>query len=117
MSAAVRQAIVDALAPISGVKGYPYFRPTVTPGDAVVRLDRTDYPQPSDWGGLQTWQVLVILPVELEAAERWVDDKRPALVAALADVMQVVSAVPTELRLPEGLAVPCLIIEGKRESE
>lgn len=113
MSAEVRQAIADAANEVADVTVAPYFRPFTTPGEGVVRYDRTDYP--NAFGGLVTWQVVVALPQDQRAAEQWLDQNGPALRAAVASALIVRSLTPIQIAIPDAGSIPALVIEGQRE--
>lgn len=109
----VRRAIASA-ASIPGVRVSPFFRQTIKVGDGMVRLERADFP--NRLGGVKTWQVLIVLPQDIGAAERWLDLKIPALTAALDDELTLASVVPQELVTDAG-KVPVVVLTGKREME
>ncbi|KRF19660.1 hypothetical protein [Nocardioides sp. Soil796] len=117
MSAAeVRQALADAASTVEGITCFPYYKQMTKPGGACVRKDRTEYP--NDFGGVNTWQVVVILPQDQAAAEKFMDEKTPLLVAALSPEMRVTEAYPTVTVLPDGgSAVNTVLIQGNREEE
>lgn len=112
MSAETRQALSEAASTVEGVSVSPYFRQVTKPGSGMVRRDSTDYP--NTFGGVITWQVLVFLPQDMAAAEKFVDEKVPALVAALSPEMRVTTVTPQQLALDSG-AVPIVLISGQRE--
>ena len=107
-----RQALADAASSVEGVSCSPYFTQTTRAGDAMVRLDHVDYPNP--FGGVVTWQVAVVLPQDTGLAERFTDSHVPALVAALGEQMVVQRVTPAQLALETG-SLPVLFIEGIRE--
>lgn len=112
MSAEVRALLADAANTVEGINCTPYFRQTTKPGSAMVRKDRVNYPD--RFGGLVTWQVVVMLPQDLAAAEKFLDEKVPLLVDALWSEMRVTDAIPQQLALDTG-AVPIVLIQGSRE--
>ena len=114
MSALVRQALADAANTVEGITVAPYFKQTTKPGSGMVRRDRTEYPTP--FGGLVTWQVLVFLPQDLAAAEKYLDEKGPQLAQALSPQMSVSAVEAQQLALDTG-AVPIALIQGTREEE
>ena len=115
MSQVVRQAIATAANTVAGVKVTPYYRQVTEPGQGMVRFDRTDYP--NTFGGLTTWWVIVVLPQDLEAAERWLDENGSALRGAVAEELAVRSMYPQQLALTDGSAVLAVVIEGQREED
>lgn len=110
----VREDIAAAASAVEGVDVSPYFRQTTRIGQGLVRLDRTDYPNPL--GGIDTWQVVIFLPSDLTAAEKWLESKRGALRDQLGAVMIVRRITPGQLALDSG-TVPVVFIEGQREEE
>lgn len=115
MSAEVRQLLADAASSVDGIKVSPYFRQGTRAGDGMVRLDRT-VRAANNFGYINTWQVIVMLPQDLAAAEKYLEQHASALVEALGEVMVVASVTPQQLALDTGL-VPCVFIEGNREQE
>lgn len=115
MSQVVRQALAAAANTVDGVKVTPYYRQVTETGQGMVRFDRTDYPNPL--GGLTTWWVVVVLPQDLEAAERWLDENGSALRGAVAEELMVRSMYPQQLALTDGSAVLAVVIEGQREED
>lgn len=115
MSAAVRAALAAAANTVSGISCSPYYKQTTKSGDAMVRLERINYP--NRFGGVVTWQVLLILPQDVATAEKYLEDKVPGVVAALSQEMVVSSVTPRELILNDGVRLPCVSIEGTREEE
>lgn len=113
MTTTARAAIAAAASTVTGVTCTPYFRQTTKPGDAMVRLGRIDYPMPRLPGSV-TWQVVLILPADVAAAEKSLEDTIPALVAALSNEMIVQSVTPTTLVVETG-TVPTVFVEGSRE--
>lgn len=109
---AARAEIAAAADAVAAVSCKPGYRQNTRPGDAMVRLDRTEYP--NRFGGLVTWQVIVALPQTINAAEDWIDAHQGDLVTALGEVMAVRRAFPGELVLDTG-KVSALFIEGQRE--
>lgn len=114
MSAEVREKIAAAASSAAGVHVTPYYRQVTKPGQGMVRFERTDYP--NAFGGLVTWQVVVLLPQNIAQAERWLDENGPALRTAVAEELVVRSMTVAQVVIDEG-AVPAVVIEGNREEE
>lgn len=112
MSAAIRASIAAAANTVAGINCSPYFRQSTKPGDAMVRLDRQTR-DTSGFGFMATWQVVVILPQDLATAEKYLDEKLPSLVDAIAEELVITTVTPQQLTLDTGL-VPCVFIEGNR---
>ena len=109
----IRQKLAAA-ASIPGVSVAPWYRQTTKPLEGMVRLERVAYP--NRLGGINTWQVLIVLPQDIATAERWLDLKIPALAAAVGQEMTVSSIAPQEL-VTDGGKVPVVVITGNRETE
>ena len=75
----------------------------------LVRQQRDD----SELGYMDVWAVIVACPQDLTAAEKWIEDHRDQLVAALEAHMVVTTVEPIQLVLDEG-SVNALSIEGAR---
>lgn len=115
MSAEVRQELADAVNGVNGITCSPYYRQATSPGSAFVRRDHTSYP--NRLGGIVTWQIVVMLPQDLVGAEKKTDELTPLLRAAIGRSLSVTSIGQREFAFPEGTTLPCLFIEGHRESE
>lgn len=107
-----RDEIAAAANAVAAVTVTEFYRQHSKPGNGWIRRDRTDYP--NKFGGLVTWQVLIVLPQNLADAEKWIEDNQLALVTALREALIIRSAQPAELVVNSG-TVPVLIIEGQRE--
>ena len=112
MNADDRIAISTAASTVEGINCTPYFRQSTKPGDAMVRLDRMDRDS-SGFGFMAVWQVVVMLPQDLAAAEKYLDEKVAALVTAISEELVVTRVAPQQLALDTGL-VPVVFIEGNR---
>lgn len=112
MSTEVREKLAAAANAVPGITCTPWFRQTTKAGDAMVRLDRIEYP--NVFGGLRTWQLVLVLPQDLAAAEKYIEDKTPALYEALSAEMVIRRISPQQLALDTG-TIPVLFIEGQRE--
>lgn len=114
MSAAVRAELAAAVNGAgAAAKCAPYFVQATKPGSAWVRRDRTEYP--NRFGGVVTWQIVVVLPPDLASAEKYADEKGPVLVEALADHLVVTSVTPQQIVLDDHPPLKALFIEGHRE--
>lgn len=114
MSAEVREKIAAAASTVEGVRCSEYFRQTTKPGDALVRLDRLNRDE-TGFGYMAVWQVVVMLPQDLAAAEKWLDEHTDFLITAISEELVVTTVTPQQLALDTGL-VPCVVIEGARAS-
>lgn len=112
MSAEVRNLLATAASTQDGINVRPYFLQSTKAGDGFVRRDATNYPNP--FGGIVTWQVVVVLPQDMASAEKYIDTKTAALVEAVAEHMVVRSVTPVQMTF-DTAQIPCLVIEGNRE--
>lgn len=113
MSAVARAAIAAAANTVAGVTCSEYTRQLEKTGDALVRLDAVNYPD--KFGGVGTWEVFVILPQDIKAAEQWLDTNVEALKVALCAEMVVTTVTPTSIRYDTGIERPGVVIQGIRE--
>lgn len=109
----VREELATAASTVDGIKVNPYYLQTTKAGTGMVRLDRIDYPDV--FGGLVTWHVLVVLPGDIAQAEKYLEDKGPALVAALSEHMAVRTVTPQQIQIEGAQIVPVVVIAGTRE--
>lgn len=114
MSAEIREAIAAAASTVEGVNVSPWYRQSVKAGDGCVRYDRTNYPDP--FGGLVTWQVVITLPSDLAAAEKWIAAHGSDLRTAVSEELMVRSMTAVQLAIDSG-TVPSIVIEGQRAEE
>lgn len=110
----IRSLIAAAASSVPGISVTPYFRQTTKPGDGMVRLERMNR-DTSGFGYMATWQVVVVLPQDLASAEKYLDEKVPALLEAISEELVVTTVTPQQLALDTGL-VPVVFIEGNRAS-
>lgn len=115
MSEEVRNTLASAASTADGITCHPYFVQSSTPGDAFVRLDRIEYP--NRFGGVCHWNVVVMLPQDQGQAERYIDEKIPAVVEAIAGVLTVTQVQPQQLNIPGVGVLLCVFINGHREQE
>lgn len=113
MSRADRKALADAASSVPGVSAHPYYVQGTKPGHAFVRLERTEYP--NAFGAVRRWNVVLVLPQDLAAAEQMIDDKQPQLYAALSAEMTIKEAAPQRLNIVGVGDLHALFITGYRE--
>jgi len=113
MSAAVRAQLAEAASTVSGVNVAPYYAQGTAPGHGHIRRERTAWP--NKFGAVVSWNVIIVLPQGMAAAERYLDEVQPELVAALAPHLTIVEAVPQRLNITGVGDLPCLFINGHRE--
>lgn len=112
MSAAIRQEIADAAMTVADINCSIYFRQSMRPFDASVRLAVRN--RSSDgFGFMDTWQVWIALPQDVAAAEKWLDQNIDAVSEALGEAMIVTSVTPSEMVIDAG-TIPGVIFEGAR---
>ena len=119
MSEAIRTAIATAASTVDGVTVTPYYRQVMTPGQGMVRMDRTVYPDP--FGGITTWQVCIVVPQALADSEKWLEAKQDELVDAIGSELIIRTVIPKELVVQDPqknpVSVPVVVIEGERGPE
>ena len=108
----IRQAIADAASTVDGIQVFAYYKPGKA-GTGWVELLRTDYP--NKFAGEDYWGVVVTLPGDdLPAAQKFMDDHRAALRAALMDELEVTNVHPEIVPLPDNPSMRTMVIEGHR---
>ncbi len=115
MSETVRTAIASAASTVEGITCHPYYVQSPEPGSASIRLDRIDYP--NVFGGVCHWNVVVILPQEQAAAEKYIDTKVPLIRSAIEEHIVITQVQPQRLDIPGVGILPCVFINGHREQE
>jgi hypothetical protein len=116
MSAAEdRQAIADAANTVDGINCSAYSRQLEKTGDALVRYSG-QLRDENGFGFVVTWDVFVVLPADLKAAEQWLDSNLTTLLEALEEEMTVDSVTPAEITYDTGTARPGVAITGFREN-
>lgn len=115
MSATSRAVLAAAASTVEGLTGHPYFVQTTKAGSVLIRLERTEYPNP--FGGVEHWNCVLILPQDMAAAEAFWEEKVPLLREALDPHLAITSFAPQRLQI-EGVGVlPTVFINGHREEE
>lgn len=110
-----RAEIAAAAGSVEGITGHEYVVGATDPGTVYPRLDRIEYP--NAFGGVAHWSVVLVLPQDLAQAERYVEDKLPALKEAL-DPHIVITAVLLQRLQLDGVGVlPVAFINGHREAD
>lgn len=106
---------IAAAATIDGLtKVTPYYRQTTKAGDGFVQLlelNRGD----NGLGFMATWQVVIFVPQDVEAAEKWMETNLQALVDAIDTELIVTTAGPDTVLLPSG-STNTITITGAREA-
>ncbi|MFT4010871.1 MAG: hypothetical protein QM655_12615 [Nocardioidaceae bacterium] len=115
MSVEVREALAAAASSLDGVTCTPYYRQSTKTGDAWVHL-ASRAPGSTGFGYVDTWQVVVVLPQDLVAAEKWLDVRLSELLAALEPELVITTVTPTELALPSASSVNAVLVVGAREA-
>lgn len=113
MSTEVRTAIAAAASTVAGITCEPYYRQSTKAGVAHVRLEKIEWP--NRFGQLRSWNVVVLLPQDTAAAEKFLEEKLPQLYEALAPELIVREAVPQRLNIPGTGDLSCVFINGQRE--
>lgn len=112
MSAEVRELLaIAASTGVGGVNTQPYFVQTTAAGLAFVRLDRIEYQRGYATG---FWSIVVQLPTDRAAAEKYLEQWVPEMVESLSAEMHVLTVTPQDIDFGSG-AIPCAVISGHRE--
>ena len=114
----VRQEIADAVSTIDGITCFPYYKDGKH-GTAYVEFLRTEYPPIHGvLGGEDYWGVVVILPDDLAAAQRFIDTHRGPLFQTLSrNVLIVTQTRPEIIAIPDNPSIKTMVIEGHRAEE
>lgn len=115
--AATREAVAGALDTVADLRGYAWPPRAYKPGDAWAQ-----------WGGAglagdgyattftSRYRVIVILPDDQKAADRFADDHLDAIVAALAPILSITGVDPVSLPADGSQAAYlALVITGETE--
>lgn len=109
----VRVEIADAASTVDGITAHPYFKQGSHPGHTFVRIDRIEYPNP--FGGVCFWSVIVVLPSDMEQAEKFIETKVPLIRAAIDPHLAITEVVPQRLNIMGTSDLLCVFINGHRE--
>ena len=113
MSADVRAALATAADSVLGAdRCSAYYRQTARPGDAWVSWSRMDRDS-TGFGFMESYEVRVVLPQDLGAAEAWADENTAALVEALSADLTITAAAMVTLVMDAG-NIPGLVVTGVR---
>lgn len=115
MSEAVREAISALASSVEGITCHPYYVQAFHTGNAMVRLERIEYPD--RLGGICHWNVVLFIPQDQGQAERYIDATVPLIRAAVASELVVTSVQPQRLEIKDVGVLPCVFINGHREQE
>lgn len=112
----VRDDIAAAASTVEGVNVSPSYRQVSEPGTGFLQLVSTTRDD-TGLGWLDTWHVVIALSQDWPTAEAWVDSHRFALITALDSEVLVTGVTPQQIQLDSGPVIPCVVVEGSRESE
>lgn len=110
-----RIEIATAAGTVEGITGHEYVVGATDPGTVYPRLERIEYP--NAFGGVAHWNVVLVLPQDYAAAERYVEDKLPALKAALDPHLVITTVALQRLQLDGIGTLPVAFINGHREAD
>jgi hypothetical protein len=116
MSELVRNELADAANTVEGISVAPYFRQSTKPGAGVVQLARVEWP--NRLGAEAYWQLLILLPSDIAAAQKRSEALIPLLYAALKDYLVITGIELARTQLDtSGGGTPCVLISGHRGLE
>lgn len=109
----IREDLATAASTVAGLKVTPYYRQNLTTGNGFVRLASRAKPE-NGFGWLDTWEIWIAGPSEIEAAEKWIEAKQDALLAALEAEMHINTLTPSDLTVGT-TSTPGIVVSGVRE--
>lgn len=108
-----REDLATAASSVAGLKVTPYYRQNLTTGNGFVRLAARNRPS-NGLGWLDTWEIWIAAPSDVEASEKWIEAKQDALLAALEAEMLIGSLTPSDLVVGT-TTTPGIVVSGVRE--
>lgn len=114
-AAELRQAIATAASTVEGITAHPYFVQSTNAGTAYVRLDRIEYP--NRFGGIGFWDLVVLLPQDYAAAEKYLEVKVPALIEAINEHVVIDRVTPQQLQITGVGTIPAVFITTHKEAD
>lgn len=100
---------------VEGISAHEHVVGDTDPGTVYPRLDRIEYP--NAFGGVAHWNVVLVLPQDYAEAEQYVEQKVPALKAALDPHLVITAVVLQRLQLDGVGTLPVAFINGHREAD
>lgn len=113
----VREILAEAASALAGIEVEPYYKAVSGPGRGWVERTRTEFPGARINGAWRYWGVVVCLPSDTAAAQRFVDEHEDALSNALWPVMDLIQVRNEEIPQTDGQIIKAMVIEGRREAE
>lgn len=110
-----RTDLAEAAATVVGLTAHEYVVGDTNPGTVYPRLERIEYP--NAFGGIAYWNVVLVLPQELDQAEKYLEQKLPALKAAIEPHLVVTSVALQRLQLDGVGTLPVAFVNGHREQD
>jgi hypothetical protein len=115
---ATRTALAGALSDVDGVRGYVYAPTVYKPGDAWAQWAGAEPPEGGRYRNnfVHSFRVIIILPVDAETSDSFVDGHLDALVDAIAPTLTV-SSIGSASLPGDGTqaAFKALVITGETE--
>ena len=106
-----RQELAEALTGIDGYHISAYYRQTTKPGDGFITI--TDLTRDtSGIGWMETWQIIIILGQDLNAAERRFENDIDTLVDTTSTILHVANVTLATLTL-DTHTLSAVIIDGR----
>jgi hypothetical protein len=117
MSAAVRQELAAVANSVAGVNVHPYYRQGGKALSGNVVRGTTTFP--NTFGGVVTWEVHILLPVDVESAQKKADELIPLLWEAFigSRVMTVDDISFATSSQDNRSGQPLMVLTGHRETE
>lgn len=108
----VRADLAAAASTVEGVTVTEKYRQTTKPGDGWVSLGGYNRDE-SGFSFMDTWEVRIVTPRDLAAADQWIEERGDLLLDALKELMIVLSLTPVTFQADAG-NLPGLLISGVR---
>ena len=112
-----RELLAEAASALEGIQVEPYYKVVTGPGRGWVEHLRTEFFGKKILGGWQYWGVVVCVPTDMPAAQKWVDEHMADLCNALWPLMDLTQVRTEEISQTDGQIIKAMVIEGRREAE
>ncbi|MEU4391641.1 hypothetical protein [Kribbella sp. NPDC023855] len=117
MAEVVRELLAEAVSALEGISVEPYYKAVTGPGRGWIEHLRTEFPGKKINGAWQYWGVVVCVPSDMAAAQKFVDEHLVDLSNALWPLMNLTQVRNEEIPQTDGQIIKAMVIEGRREAE
>lgn len=109
-----REEIAAAASTAVDVECSPYYLLLSKPGQAYVEWLGNDYP--NKFGGEARWGVVVCVPQDQAAAQKWIEEHHEALWVACGEALEVTQLRPELHLVTDNQSQRVVVLEGHRGS-